>query len=77
LLVNEAAGAGPNYIDPARLDWSSLEAAFCYRAPDCRAFLRLATGQVPVIRDARLLEILAQGLDLAVEAIGPPFGGGL
>lgn len=44
--------AGPIEIDATRIDWSSLEAAFCYRAPDCRAYLDIATGQVPIIRDA-------------------------
>lgn len=44
--------AGPVEIDATKIDWSSLEAAFCYRAPDCRAYLDLVTGQVAIIREA-------------------------
>lgn len=38
-------------IDPTRIDWAGLEAAFCYRAPDRRAFFDLATGQVPIVHE--------------------------
>lgn len=47
----DRVGASPMELDSTRIDWASLEAAFCYRAPDRRAYFDVATGQVPVVHE--------------------------
>lgn len=63
-------------IDPTRIDWASLEAAFCYRAPDRRAYLDLASGQVAILREGEpassgtLARIVAEpGRFLGIESV--------
>lgn len=38
-------------LDSTRIDWASLESAFCYRAPDRCAYFDLGSGQVVVVRE--------------------------